>query len=114
MIKIFSPFARTGTKDRLNKRLARQQARHEREAKRISGQIEFLSAQLAEHRAARAAVYAARSELALDITTIDGEIAAGLLAEDAREAEPSIEVFPADGVTSWRPILDAAEARASA
>lgn len=110
-LKFFSPLARTGTKDRLDRQLARKQARHDREAKRIMRQIAFLAGQLQEHRAARSAVAAARMELALDINTIEGEIAAGMLAEgggsDAAPADAAQPVTMAD-------VLMFAEAREAA
>lgn len=82
-LKLFSPLARTGTKDRLERRLAKEHAAHERAEQRIMRQMEFLALQLRERRVAKAAVAAARSELAIDAGIIEIEATASLLMGEA-------------------------------
>lgn len=89
--KLFSPVTRVGTKDRLRRRLARDQAAHDQAIERLHGRIDFLNGQLREHREARQAVAAACVELDLDLTVVGREIETGLL-EDASAPGPVINM----------------------
>lgn len=93
--KFFSPVARIGTKDRLKRRLSREQAAHDRAISRLHDRIHFLNGQLREHCDARAAVTAARVELDIDPDAVLRDIEVALITSDAPPAsldEPVINM----------------------
>jgi len=108
--KFFSPIARTGTKERLQRRLTREQAAHDRAISRLHDRIHFLNGQLREHCEARTAVTAARVELDLDQDAVLREIEVAMISSDA-PADTSADEKP--DVINMSDVLRFAEARAA-